>query len=129
MAIKSPKQKGRSGEREWVGKINKAFPGANYTRNRSSGGNPDLKGDLHPGLVSRPSILDVFFHEVKRRQSLNIFEELEKAFGDARGKMPYIAWRKDSSKWVVCLYGEDFIQLIELANGRWGNEPWGERSK
>lgn len=121
MAIKSPKGKGRSGEREWCRLLNESL-GTTYTRTPASGGGFDVKGDLQPIPGSKKSILDEFFHEVKRCQKLSIRATLKKANEQAlmdqfSKKMAYVAWRcnsdkDDSGEWSVTLNGKDFIKLL-----------------
>ena len=116
MAIKSPKGKGRSGEREWCRLLNENL-GTTYTRTPASGGGFDVKGDLQPIPGSKKSILDEYFHEVKRCQKLNIKEILAKANDQARmdrfqSKYPYVAWRRNEGDWSVHLNGKDFIKML-----------------
>jgi len=105
--------KGKRGELEFSKFLNKKL-GTDYKRTPNSGG-LDLKGDILC-VGNKMSRARDYHFEIKRQEKLNIYKALEQATIDARdGKIPLVAFRRNNDKWKVCLYADDFLNiLIEL---------------
>ena len=55
--------------------------------------------------------LDAFHFEVKRVERLNVSEAMRQAVGDAAGKIPVVAHRRNREPWLVTLKLDDFLCL------------------
>jgi hypothetical protein len=106
--------KGAIGEREWAKFCTaRGFPlvrGRQYCGGQDS---PDCKLDRDQA----PHPLSELFHaEVKRVELLNIHSAFDQATRDAKGKHPYVAFRRNHSDWKVCISGELFLELIRRSD-------------
>ena len=65
-----------------------------------------------PDVVSND--LDWAYIEVKGDQSKQIHNWLEKAQSETgqSGKYPLLMWKKNRKPWVVCMYADEFLDLI-----------------
>ena len=100
------RRKGAAGEREAAEKLNEVL-GTKFHRGRQYHGgpeSPDLAGDL-PGLHL----------EVKRVEALRLYPSLEQARRDSgTGEVPAVIHRMNKKPWVVILYADDLIRLLDV---------------
>ena len=100
------RRKGAAGEREAAAKLNEVL-GSHLHRGRQYRGgpeSPDLAGDL-PGLQL----------EVKRVEALRLYPSLEQAARDAAtGEVPAVMHRMNKKPWVVIVYADDLIRLLDV---------------
>ena len=102
------RRKGAAGEREAAEKLNEVL-GTRFHRGRQYHGgpeSPDLAGDL-PGLHL----------EVKRVEALRLYPSLEQARRDAgTGEVPAVMHRMNKKPWVVIVYADDLIRLLDVVD-------------
>ena len=102
------RRKGAAGEREAAEKLNEVL-GTKFHRGRQYHGgpeSPDLAGDL-PGLHL----------EVKRVEALRLYPSLEQARHDAgTGEVPAVMHRMNKKPWVVIVYADDLIRLLDVVD-------------
>jgi Holliday junction resolvase len=98
------RDKGKRGELDWRDFLLMhgitARRGAQYSGGSDS---PDVVADT-PGWHA----------EVKRTECLNLYNAMDQATGDAKGKIPYVAHRKNKRPWVVIIPANAWVQLIQL---------------
>lgn len=102
------RRKGAEGEREAAAKLNEVL-GTHLRRGRQYCGSPespDVAGDL-PGLHL----------EVKRVEALRLYPGLEQARRDAgTGEVPAVMHRMNKKPWVVIVYADDLIRLLDVVD-------------
>ena len=102
------RRKGAAGEREAAEKLNEVL-GTKFHRGRQYHGgpeSPDLAGDL-PGLHL----------EVKRVEALRLYPSLEQARRDAAtDEVPAVIHRPNRKPWVVIVYADDLIRLLDVVD-------------
>jgi len=101
------RRKGAAGEREAAEKLNEVL-GTRFHRGRQYHGgpeSPDLAGDL-PGLHL----------EVKRVEALRLYPSLEQARRDAPTEVPAVIHRMNKKPWVVIVYVDDLIRLLDVVD-------------
>ena len=102
------RRKGAEGEREAAAKLNEVL-GTRLHRGRQYRGgpeSPDVAGDL-PGLHL----------EVKRVEALRLYPSLEQARRDAAtGEVPAVMHRTNRKPWVVAVYADDLIRLLDVVD-------------
>ncbi len=102
------RRKGAAGEREAAEKLNEVL-GTKFHRGRQYHGgpeSPDLAGDL-PGLHL----------EVKRVEALRLYPSLEQARRDAAtDEVPAVMHRMNKKPWVVIVYADDLIRLLDVVD-------------
>jgi len=102
------RRKGAAGEREAAAKLNEVL-GTHLRRGRQYCGSPespDVAGDL-PGLHL----------EVKRVEALRLYPSLEQARRDAgTGEVPAVMHRMNKKPWVVIVYADDLIRLLDVVD-------------
>ena len=102
------RRKGAAGEREAAAKLNEVL-GTRFHRGRQYCGgpeSPDLAGDL-PGLHL----------EVKRVEALRLYPSLEQARRDSgTGEVPAVMHRTNRKPWVVIVYADDLIRLLDVVD-------------
>ncbi len=106
MSINS-RSKGCRGEREWRDVLNAAgFLGAK-------------RGQQHAGGVDSPDVIcesmPGFHPEVKRTETLSVYEAMKQAIADAGAKIPYVAHRRNEKEWLVIMRGQDWLNLVRDA--------------
>lgn len=97
------RDKGVRGERLWRDLLREAGWSEARRGQQFSGGadSPDVVGgpdDWHP--------------EVKFVQALNVRAAYAQATRDAKGKRPYVAWKKNNQPWLVVMSADDFFSLL-----------------
>jgi Holliday junction resolvase len=95
-------QKGKRGERE-VAELLREF-GFEARRGQQFSGSPDSPDVVH-------NIPELHL-EVKFRERLSLYESIEQAEKDDPEKTPVVFHRRKQKKWVVILYSDDFINMI-----------------
>ena len=96
----NPKRKGKRGELEW----------AKFCREQ--GFTEVIRGQQYSGVGGEDCInLPGLHQEVKRNQKLNIYDAMAQAIGDAKGKIPIVAHRRNHDYWKVTMRAEDFFKL------------------
>ncbi len=102
------RRKGAAGEREAAAKLNEVL-GTHLHRGRQYCGgpeSPDVAGDL-PGLHL----------EVKRVEALRLYPSLEQAARDAAtDEVPAVMHRMNKKPWVVIVYADDLIRLLDVVD-------------
>ncbi len=101
------RSKGCRGEREWRDVLNAAgFLGAK-------------RGQQHSGGTDSPDVIcesmPEFHPEVKRTETLSLYVAMEQAINDAGTKIPYVAHRRNGKDWLVCMLGQDWLNLVRDA--------------
>ena len=101
---KLSRDKGKRGEREVVEML-KAYGFEAHRGQQFRGGSdsPDVIHDI-PGV----------FIEVKRKETFSLYPALEKAKGEAGGKVPVIFHRRSGKPWVVVLEAEAFLEIMRI---------------
>ena len=102
MGLRS-RNKGKRGEREAAAELRRLF-GADARRGRQYCG-----GDESPDVAT--DIDDVHF-EVKRCESLRLYEALAQAIADAGDKIPVVLHRQNRQPWVAIVRLEDLPRLV-----------------
>lgn len=108
MAKINSRTKGKVGERCWRDFL------------RQNGYTDARRGQQFSGSNESPDVvcpsLSWLHAEVKRVHAFQGYDWLNQATEDASpGQIPYVAWRRNHTRWVVLLYAEDFIRLIHKA--------------
>lgn len=105
------RDKGARGERQWRDEIRAAGWNAERGQQRSgSPDSPDVKHDM-PYFNGK----ELHF-EVKRTERFQMYAALEQATGDCSSlDMPVVAHKKNGKRWVVCMYADDFFDLVREA--------------
>jgi len=99
---KLSRDKGKRGEREVVDLLKKhGFEARRGQQFRGGADSPDVIHNL-------PN----FYIEVKRKESLSLYPALEKA-EDETLQRPIVFHRRSGKPWVVILYAEDFLNIME----------------
>ena len=97
------RQKGANGERMWarylVAHGIKAHRGVQYQGGVDS---PDVVSEL----------TNVHF-EVKNTEQFRLHLALKQAKKDAGNKLPVVAHKKNREPWVICVYADDIMRLLE----------------
>jgi len=97
------KQKGARGERIWAQLL-------------TSWGYPARRGQQYSGTGDSPDVvcesLSFLYPEVKNTERLSLEEWLFKAKGEAEGRLPYIAHKKNRKPWLVTMSAQDWLVLI-----------------
>ena len=96
------RNKGKRGEREAAAEIRRIF------RTEASRGRQFAGTDDAPDI--RTSIPRVHF-EVKRVESLRLYNALEQAIGDAGENIPVVLHRQNHQPWVAIVRLDDLPQL------------------
>ena len=96
--------KGCRGERQWRDVLKK-HGWTEARRGQQYSGNPEA-----PDVVGGPEGYHV---EVKHVERLNVRDAMDQATEDAGDKKPYVAWKKNNKPWLVILYAEDFLPLLQ----------------
>jgi Holliday junction resolvase len=111
----SSRSKGARGERELAAELRRIF-GTEAYRGRQFHGREDA-----PDVVSG---IPGTHWECKRTEGLSVYAALEQAEWDkGEGDVPVVAHRRNGKKrWVVCLYLEDLLRLVETLGGLKGEE-------
>lgn len=105
-------QKGKRGERAWRDEL--IAHGYSARRGQQFSGSPESPDVVCPDLPG-------FHFEVKLVQRLNVNEAMSQAVGDADGKIPVVAHKRNRTGWLVTLRSQDFFKLLALAQP--GQEP------
>ncbi len=99
-------QKGKRGEREWSNFLKPYFPSAR--RGQQFKGTPDS-----PDVIVEE--LPQFHFEVKRVEALSLYPAIRKASLDAGHATPVLAHKRNNKSWVVVMYAEDWVALVQLS--------------
>jgi Holliday junction resolvase len=99
------RRKGASGEREAAAEINRLFPGVAASRSARNG--VDQAEDIHHGITG-------VHLEVKRTETLSLYEAMKQAKVAAGGKIPVILHRRNGKEWLAitplgCLPGLAYV--------------------
>lgn len=108
------RDKGARGERLWRDLL------------REAGWSEARRGQQFAGGTDSPDVVggpEGWHPEVKFVQALNVREAYAQATRDAKGKKPYVAWKKNNQPWLVVLSADDFFSL--LPNPLRGTAPEG----
>jgi Holliday junction resolvase len=99
---KLSREKGKRGEREVAALLRRR--GYEARRGRQYKGTADSPDVAHnmPGV----------YIEVKLREQLSLFPALEKAESETKDA-PIVFHRRKQKRWVVIMYAEDFLDLVE----------------
>lgn len=107
MGMKS-RRKGKTGEREAAREFSRVL-GVQARRGQQYAG-----GEDSPDVVTDCEELHV---EVKRTESLRLYQALEQAINDAGDKLPIVLHRSNRKPWVAILRLEDLPRLQRVLNG------------
>ena len=107
---KMEREKGKRGEREVVALIrNHGFEARRGQQHRGGGDSPDIIHNISNAHV-----------EVKFREQFSLYPALEKAddeadcmTGRAANLLPVVFHRRKTKPWVVVMYADDYLSLIE----------------
>src|SRR5436190_19688580 len=101
-------QKGKRGERAWRDEL--VAQGYSARRGQQFSGSPDspdvVCADL-PGL----------HFEVKAVERLNVTEAMTQAVGDAGGKVPVVAHKRNRGEWLVTVRATDWFAMVASGHG------------
>ena len=101
-------QKGKRGERAWRDEL--VAQGYSARRGQQFSGSPDspdvVCADL-PGL----------HFEVKAVERLNVTEAMTQAVGDAGGKVPVVAHKRNRGEWLVTMRAADWFAMVASGHG------------
>lgn len=100
---KNSRRKGKNGELEWAHWLtDRGIPARRGQQYSGTADSPDVVAD-HPG----------WHPEVKRVESLNIYDAVEKAVSEAApGNVPYVAHRRNRKEWLVTMRAEDWLRAV-----------------
>jgi Holliday junction resolvase len=99
------RDKGKRGELEFVNRLKEY--GFTARRGVQYQGGPDSPDVVCPDLSQ-------FHIEVKRTERFNVYTALDQADLDRDiDQFPLVAHRKNRKQWVVALYLDDFIHLLQ----------------
>ena len=96
-------RKGKVGEREWANYC-KQF-GFAVRRTQQYAGGTEESADC----IGLPNI----HQEVKRVEKLNIYEAIEQAQNDSKGKLPIVAHRRNNKEWLVTMRADDWFEIYK----------------
>jgi len=105
------KRKGCQGEREAASALEEAFPGTEAHRCQQFTGGADT-----PDVAWLPEI----HLEVKRTETLRLWEAIEQAKRDAGNRIPMVVHRSSRRPWVVIVELEDLPELARVLSAI----PW-----
>jgi Holliday junction resolvase len=118
------RRKGAGGEREAAAEINRLFPGCAASRSARNG--VDQAEDIHHGITG-------VHLEVKRTETLSLYEAMRQAKVAAGGKIPVILHRRNGKEWLAitplgCLPGLAYVltAIEEHADAARHNVPFGD---
>ena len=98
------REKGAKGERE----LAKVLQEYGYTEAK--------RGQQFCGANGNADVIDALPHihiECKRVEKLNLYNAMEQAKSDTKGKLPAVFHRKNRSKWLVTMELTDFMQIYK----------------
>jgi len=101
MGLKS-RNKGKRGEREAAAEVRRLF------RTNARRGRQYCGSDESPDIIAE--IEDVHF-EVKRAETLRLYEALDQAISDAGEKIPVVLHRQNRKPWVAVVRLDDLPRL------------------
>jgi len=101
MGLRS-RNKGKVGEREAAAEVRRLF------RTEARRGRQYSGGDDSPDIVA--DIEDVHF-EVKRAETLRLYDALDQAVGDAGQRTPVVLHRQNRKPWVAVVRLDDLPRL------------------
>lgn len=114
------RRKGAAGEREWFNLLS-AKLGVTVKRLLGQARDGGVDGEM--ALTFGPGVYGIKW-EVKRRQSIAAVRYLEQCgAGGPERYAPAVAMREDGGKWVVMMYGEDFLALLAELRDPLGLNP------
>ena len=96
------RNKGKRGEREAAAEIRRLFR-TDARRGRQYSGSEDS-----PDIAT--AIVDVHF-EVKRSETLRIYQAIEQAIGDAGSNVPVVLHRQNGKPWLAVVRLDDLPKL------------------
>lgn len=96
-------QKGKRGERAWRDEL--IAHGYSARRGQQFSGTPDSPDVVCPGLAG-------IHFEVKAVERLNVNEAMAQAVGDAGGKTPVVAHKRNRGAWMVTMRADDWFKLL-----------------
>jgi Holliday junction resolvase len=99
--------KGCRGEREWRDQLREA--GFRARRGQQFCGGSDS-----PDVIC-PSLPEIHF-EVKRVETGNLYNWMDQAGCDAKGKKPVVAHKRNGRSWVCILKAEDFLTILRRSD-------------
>ncbi len=105
---KMSREKGKRGERE-VAALLKEY-GFEARRGQQFRGGADSPDVVH-------NIPNVHI-EVKLREKLSLYPTLEQALSETFDGYPVVFHRRNGKRWVVVLYADDFLRVMEEM-GKW----------
>lgn len=101
------RRKGKAGEREAAAKLREVL-GADARRGAQHRGGPDSPDvDGVPGLHV----------EVKRCESLRMYDAMAQAVGDAGAAVPLVMHRRNNREWLAIVRVDDLKRLKKVLNG------------
>lgn len=101
---KMQRDKGKVGEREVVELIwSHGFEARRGQQHRGGGDSPDVIHNIPNVHV-----------EVKRRETFSLYPALEQAREEAVDAVPVVFHRRSRKPWVVVLYADDFLAMMEV---------------
>jgi hypothetical protein len=99
-------QKGERGERAWRDEL--IANGYSARRRQQFSGTPDSPDVVCIGVAG-------IHFEVKALERLDVNEAMAQAAGDAGGKTPVVAHKRNRGGWMVTMRGEDWFNLLGQA--------------
>lgn len=105
MAGRKSRQKGKRGELEAAAELRRIL-GCRARRGRQFSGSADS-----PDVVTDISGLHF---EVKRTESLNLYEALRQARRDGGGSYPVVLHKRNRHKWVAVCELDDMLKIAEI---------------
>tara|TARA_R110000765_G_scaffold9890_9_gene30616 strand:+ start:684 stop:1007 length:324 start_codon:yes stop_codon:yes gene_type:complete len=100
---KLSRDKGKRGEREVVGLLKKH--GFEARRGQQFKGTKDSPDVIHN--------MEGVFIEVKLRQAFNLHDTVDQASEEGKGDQAAVFHRKNGKAWLVTLYAEDFLAMMQ----------------
>lgn len=102
--VTNSRRKGKIGELEVVFLLQKyGFKARRGQQFKGTADSPDVVHNLNP-----------FYIEVKRRQSFNLYDALDKADGEKPEDHRSIVFhRKNGKRWLISMGAEDFLQIMK----------------
>jgi Holliday junction resolvase len=102
--VVNSRAKGASGERELANKLKEhGFTARRTQQFCGKAGDSDVVCEE----------LDSYHIEVKRVQNLNVDKAIDQATRDCGDKTPIVCHRKNNRPWLVTMYIEDFLALVQ----------------
>ncbi len=97
------RDKGKRGEREVAALLREhGFAARRGQQYQGGPGSPDVVHDIPNVQI-----------EVKMREKLSLYPVLEQTKKEAKGIVPVVFHRRNKKPWVVVLYAEDFLHIME----------------